>query len=173
MLKKLKKFFSSMFPLLILAFSTSIIAIVYAVIVRSSTAGYSFYSYNEYVSISSGVVMFTTHSNLFEGNNITYYAKDDIKVVEYKMGYYIVINKKYLPIIETSAKLTSEKSLKEIVNNIEGFDFIEPSRGNDIKITNKYRSLINSSLYFVLKYKTKDATEYTTISSKVLMTKID
>lgn len=169
----IKRFFNSMIPLLILSFATSIIAIIYAILVRNSTTCYTFYSYNEYISISSGVMTFTTKSNVFEGNKISYYAKDDISILEYDMGYYFKSEDQFIPIIEASKTYDVPTSLKAIVDSIDGFNFVEPSSGDSIRIPKKYHSLINKNMYFIIKYKTPADTEYKTIKAKLLLAKID
>ena len=172
-LNVIKKIFSSYNLLIIFLIITSGISLTYASIIKSTNKCYSFYSYNEYISISSGTITYTTASTMFEGNNISYYSDTDILITQYTMGYYFKVDEKYEPIIENTMSFDEEVSLKNIIDSIDGFDFITPSRGENLNISYDQRNLVNSNLYFRITYKTSNDAEEEIISTHVLVSKID
>lgn len=172
-IKFVKKFFSSYIALLVFAFITSIVALVYAGLIKSSYKSYSFHGYNEFISVSSGVITLTSKTNLFEGNNINYIADEEINVTEYQIGYFLMNGDTYEPIIETTGKLKEKTSLKTILNSIIGFDFEEPARMEENKISTANRKLIKDNLYFRISFKTSEDSEVSLISVKMYASEIN
>lgn len=146
---------NNLFPILIFSLVTSLIAILLAFYYSFSSHSFVFSGFNDYISIDSGLISTNHQTNAFEGNNISYINEEDIMVYNYEIGYYVKVNDYKTPIITTSSSSDTPKPLREIINSIVKFSFIEPAKIKKGLLDQEAIELINDGkLYFLITYDT-------------------
>lgn len=150
-------FKDSLFPVLLFSFLTSLIAIFIAYSQSKVANSYYFSGFNEYVTVNSGLISANGKVNSFEGNNIAFSGKEDILVTEYKFGYYVKEGDFKTNVISSEKKFLTPSSLKNEVNSIVGFNFVETANVKGGYLDKEALGLIEEGkLYFFIDYKTHD-----------------
>lgn len=147
---------NSLFPILLFSFLTSIIAIFLAYSQSKAANSYIFSGFNDYIAINSGLISRNNKVNSFEGNNISFKGEEDLLVTYYEFGYYIKEKDFKTKIISSEKNFKSPASLKNEINSIIGFNFVENSNNKDTKLDDEALDLIEQGkLFFFVDYKTE------------------
>ena len=165
MKKKNKKnnFFKTLKPILIFSFFINVILLCYVYYLKENHHTYIFTGKDDYLSITSGVIGLNYDINLLEGNGILYINKDDFKIKEINIGYYIIEDERLKSINTYHEKFSDVRSLKETIESITSFNITEPSKKNNL-FKNINENNIEHNLYIVMEAK-KENNE--TIVSKI------
>lgn len=157
-LKKILKFLNSYNGVLIALIIIILVVSILCYNVMRSNKIYLFSGENGYVNIQNGTVSLNYDINLLSGSDITYLRDKDIVVVDYTIGYYTLVNNKYIPIYDISDKDEEGLSLKAVLTGIGIFNKYEPAHNKYYFNKNKIKALDNG-LYFKIKCTTKDGTK--------------
>ena len=149
---KVKEFFNTLKPILILSFIINLILLAYIYYLKTSSHIYLFSGSNEYISIDSGTISFDMEVNYLMGNNIEYVNDKDIKIKEIKVGYYVLENENLEEITTYYEKFDESVSAKETINNIVGLNVSESSKDSIVFKKTDYEAL-ETKLYLVLEMK--------------------
>lgn len=151
----LKKILSSYKTIIYISFLINIILIVFTYYTISNNKIYSFSGSDEYIEVKDGLIALNTDINLLNGNNISYKYNEDYDIVSFKIGYYVMDNKKLVEIISNNINLESDIKLSELVNNFSSFNVFEKNSSKNY-FTPYKKKLLDDGLYLVLEAKTKD-----------------
>lgn len=145
----LNKIISSYHTIIIILILISFISIMNINKILKETKVYTFDGKSNYVEINNGVISINHDVNLFEGSNIKYLEKDVI-LKEYDIGYYVIIDDKYVPIASNAGTNNEGVSLKAIIEGKDNFKVVEPSSNNYYFTKEKIKKL-DDKLYFIIK----------------------
>lgn len=118
---------------------------------------YSFSGGDEYLNVTDGLIVLNSDLNILHGNNIKYNNNQDYDIKSYKIGYYVMEDKKLVSIVETSLQLDDTVKLSEIINNFTTFNLTEKS-SKATYFTKEKRKLLDDGLYLILEARTTDDT---------------
>ncbi len=153
---KIVSFFNNHNVLLTFTLLVGLIAILLAMKFASISRIYTFGGFNDILSVDSGMIATTNKFAAFEGNNFNYKG-EDIKVVKYRVGYFLKSNEFKTEIVSISGSSQTPKSLKEVLNSIVGFNFSEPMSLKSRVLDKEALQMINDGkLYFIIEYEKKD-----------------
>lgn len=153
-LVKVKKILNNPLPMLIIL--TLIIVFLLMYIANYDNKNKIFVGVAENKDIQIVNVHYFTNGdmNYFYASNAAYIGKDK-DIYSYQIGYYVVDkNDNYIELATRSGNLSEKASLKEILEEMSGWNFPEPDKANYFFTDQVMRNMDN--LHFVVKASTKE-----------------
>lgn len=154
----LKKFFNSWQPLLIVLILVIAALLIFINHLMHATKTYMFNGTNDYIRILNGVAVINDSLAIFEGSDVDYIYEKDIMVTKYKIGYYVKVNDKLLPISVISGEDEEALSLSKLLQGGTSFNVIE-SVSNEHYFSKENIKALNDGLYFVIEFTPKKGDE--------------
>lgn len=152
---KFKEFMHTLKPILIFSFIINLILLSYIYYLTNTQHTYIFAGTDDYLNIKSGVINMNYKLNLLEGNKIEYIYKDDYKIKELRIGYYVKKDDNLKEIISYNEEYEDSVSLKETINNLNTLNAWENGKSNNL-FNKEIKKNIETNLYIILEAKTKD-----------------
>lgn len=152
--KKLKKFFNSWQPLLIVLIIIIVGLLIFINHLMHATKTYMFNGVNDYVRILNGVTVIDDSLAIFEGSDVDYIYEKDIMVTKYQIGYYVKVNGNLTPISVISGEDEETLSLSKLLEGSTSFNIIE-SISNEHYFKKENVKALDDGLYFVLEFTPK------------------
>lgn len=142
--------------IILISILINIVLLLFSYYTISNNSVYTFSGEDEYLSVKDGIVIVNSDINLLNGNNVKYIYNEDYKIIEYKIGYYLMDGDKLIELVSTDLKLESKIKISEIVNNFTSFNLLEKSK-NEVIFTKANKKLLDKNgLYLILDAKTED-----------------
>ena len=123
-----------------------------------SSKTYLFSGKSDYVTILNGVISLNYDVNLIAGSDIEYINDTDKKVIEYKIGYYVLKDNTLTPLVIKSGTDETGLSLKDLINEMSAYNVAEPYHIKRF-FSKEIKASLENGLYFIIEAKTKDNEE--------------
>lgn len=149
----LKKFFNNPIPLIVLLIALNVYLLLYI-------SGYNeknriFVGYVDKKEVQVVNIHYFTNGdmNYFYASNAAFIGEDE-DIYSYQIGYYVVDKKNnFIELATRSNSLDKKTSLKDVVEDMSGWNFAEQDRGEYFFTDEVLRNMEN--LHFVIKASTK------------------
>ena len=150
-MNKVKEFFNS--PKIIIVTLIVLLAISVLVIYKLSTSSKIYISSvnNNDVSISTIHAFINNDMHMFYSTPASY-KKDDFKVYEIEVGYYIKNGNKFTELLTQKDTFDTAESFSKVLEFYSSYNYIE-SNNRTKKFTNEVKSNFSKNLFFIIRVK--------------------
>ena len=150
-MNKVKEFFNS--PKIIIVTLIVLLAISVLVIYKLSTSSKIYISSvnNDDVSISTIHAFINNDMHMFYSTPASY-KKDDFKVYEIEVGYYIKNGNKFTELLTQKDTFDTAESFSKVLEFYSSYNYIE-SNNRTKKFTNEVKSNFSKNLFFIIRVK--------------------
>ena len=153
--KKLKKFFNSYKPLIFASIIINIILLLVLYFNNRNNTIYTFSGSGDYVEVNDGLIVLNNDINIINGNNLKYIKDEDYEVSTFKIGYYVMDEKKLVELISNTVEIDESISFNDIIDRFTTLNLVEKDKDNNY-FTQYKKKLIKDGLYLVIEAKTVD-----------------
>ena len=153
--KRLKKFFNSYKPLIFASIIINIILLLVLYFNNRNNTIYTFSGSGDYVEVNDGLIVLNNDINIINGNNLKYIKDEDYEVSTFKIGYYVMDEKKLVELISNTVEIDESISFNDIIDRFTTLNLVEKDKDNNY-FTQYKKKLIKDGLYLVIEAKTVD-----------------